>query len=331
MTLAHNHPAQSGIDLASGPMHVDGNILAMNTSIELRQLGHLVMLADELSFTRAAVRANLSQAAFSRSIGSLEKRLGVRLFDRGTRSVRVTAAGHGIIERARGLIEKARDLAIEVEGLVQAGSGALRFGITLLGVDTGVGNVLAVLRQENPNLVLRVEVGQWQQLLQQLRTEQIELFIGYPGLLASDPDFVVTPLGTEQASIFCRSGHPLAQEPHPALTRIADYPWAFAQLPDAMRARLRKLLGIPRTTPLPVALDCSSQSLLRQTMLSSDSLLLTWRAWLEDDLRAGTAIDLGERLRPALPPDLTQVPCAVIRLASQTLSPGAQRLLALLA
>lgn len=66
-------------------MHASYGISAVNTSIELRQLGHLVMLADELSFTRAAIRANLSQTAFSRSIGSLEKRLGVRLFDRGTR------------------------------------------------------------------------------------------------------------------------------------------------------------------------------------------------------------------------------------------------------
>ena len=305
-------------------------ISAMNTSIELRQLGHLVMLADELSFTRAAKRANLSQTAFSRSIGSLEKRLGVRLFDRGTRSVRVTATGHGIVERARGLLEKARALATEVDGLAKVGSGALRFGITLMGVDSGIGSVLTVLRRENPNLVLRVEVAQWQLLLQQLRTEQIELFIGYPGLLANDPDFVVTPLRTEPASIFCRSGHPLAQEHHPALRRIADYPWAFAQLPDATGARLRTLLGIPRTTPLPVALDCSSQPLLRQTMLTSDALLLTWRAWLEEDLRTGAVVDIGDRLRPPLPPDMTNVPCAIIRMANQTLSPGAQRLLALL-
>lgn len=329
--VGKDHLKQFRFDRTTGPMHVDDATVAMNTSIELRQLGHLVMLADELSFTRAAIRSNLSQAAFSRSIGSLEKRLGVRLFDRGTRSVRVTAAGHQIIERARGLIEKARDLAAEVDGLAQAGSGTLRFGITLMGVDSGVGDALPLLRQQNPNLTLRVEVGQWQLLLQQLRTEQIELFIGYPGLLARDPAFVVTPLVTVPASIFCRAGHPLSRERRPALRRIADYPWAFAQLPDAARARLRALLGMPRTAPLPVALDCSSQSLLRQAMLSSDALLLTWRSWLTDDLDSGAVIDLGERLHPTLPNDLTDVECAVIRMADQTPSPGAQKLLSLLA
>ncbi|MGH8440901.1 MAG: helix-turn-helix domain-containing protein [Pseudomonas sp.] len=72
----------------------------MTESIDLKRIRHTVLLSEELHFSRAAERANLSQTAFSRSIQSLEADLGVRLFDRDTRSVMLTAAGREVSARA---------------------------------------------------------------------------------------------------------------------------------------------------------------------------------------------------------------------------------------
>ena len=302
----------------------------MNANIELKRLRHLVLLDEELSFTRAAERAHLSQTAFSRSIQALEAEFGVRVFDRDTRTVRVTAAGRRVLERARDLLARARDLAHEVDRIAHADGGELALGASLMAIDGVLGGVLPALRRQSPRLTLRVEVGQWQLLHQHLQQERIELFVGYPGPLTQDPDFAVTPLARQPASIFCRADHPLASVRHPAPLQVPAYPWAFIQLPDALAVRLRALFGVHPRAPLPVALSCDNQTLLREAMLTSDTLLFTWSSWLQDDVRAGRAVDLGQRLRPALPGDLMGLECAIVQLADRTASPGAQRLVALL-
>jgi DNA-binding transcriptional LysR family regulator len=302
----------------------------MNAELELKRLRHLVLLGEELSFTRAAARASLSQTAFSRSIQALEAEFGVRVFDRDTRTVRVTAAGRRVLERARDLLARARDLAHEIDGIAHADGGDLSFGASLMAIDGVLGGVLPALREQSPRLTLRVEVGQWQLLRQHLQQERIELFVGYPGPLAQDPNFAVTPLARHAASIFCRADHPLASVRHPAPSQVPTFPWAFIQLPDALAVRLRALFGVHQQAPLPMALSCDNQTLLREAMLTSDTLLFTWSSWLQDDVRAGTVVDIGRRLRPVLPGDLMGLECAIVQLAGRTASPGAQRLMALL-
>ncbi|MGH8467322.1 MAG: LysR family transcriptional regulator, partial [Pseudomonas sp.] len=91
----------------------------MTDSIDLKRIRHLVLLSEELHFSRAAERANLSQTAFSRSIQSLEADLGVRLFDRDTRSVVLTAAGRQLLASGRELLGCAGRLLAEANHIAQ--------------------------------------------------------------------------------------------------------------------------------------------------------------------------------------------------------------------
>ncbi len=80
--------------------------------IELSQLRCFTAVATELNFRRAAIRLNMTQPPLSRQIQLLEHQLGVRLLERSTRSVILTAAGRAFFVEAQYLLERA-ELAIQ--------------------------------------------------------------------------------------------------------------------------------------------------------------------------------------------------------------------------
>ncbi|MET3985660.1 LysR substrate-binding domain-containing protein [Streptomyces sp. PvR034] len=75
------------------------------SDVEVRQLRYFVAVAEELHFGRAAERLGMAQPPLSRAIRELERQLGVRLFERTTRQVNLTAAGEVLLRDARTALE----------------------------------------------------------------------------------------------------------------------------------------------------------------------------------------------------------------------------------
>ncbi|WP_204071617.1 LysR family transcriptional regulator [Planotetraspora phitsanulokensis] len=79
--------------------------------LETREVEYFVTLAEELHFGRAAERLGIAQPPLSRAIGRLERRLGVRLFERTSRRVELTAAGGVFLAESRRVLD-AMDSAV---------------------------------------------------------------------------------------------------------------------------------------------------------------------------------------------------------------------------
>lgn len=283
-----------------------------------------MLLGEELHFSRAAERAHLSQTAFSRSIQSLEADLGVRLFDRNTRSVTLTSVGQQLIARAHELLSCADKLVAEANDIAGVQGGELRFGTSMMAANTVIPSVLEELRRGAPRLNVLVEVNYWRNLRRSLELDRIEFVMMATQVdWSPDPRFTVRPLPPKPGSIFCRRDHPLTQQTSPiSREQILAFPWAAVNNDDA---HIRALLEVPAGTPLPWGMICNELSWLRHATLTSNTLLCTWKAWLESDLESAAIVDLAPYVHPPIPAELLNIQETLVFHAGRTLSPIARK------
>lgn len=98
--------------------------------MEIRQLNYFIAVAEERHFGRAAKRLHMAQPPLSQQIRQLEEQLGVRLLDRTTRRVDLTAAGEVLLERGRRIINEIEGLKADVYQVGQGATGVLRVGFS---------------------------------------------------------------------------------------------------------------------------------------------------------------------------------------------------------
>ncbi len=289
--------------------------------MDLRRLEHLLALADERHFGRAAGRVHLSQSAFSRSIQAIESELNLQLFDRDSGDVRPTPAGAFLIERARRLLFDARSLHRDVTLFRESALGDTAIGAGPFPAATLLPGVIAELRQQYPHIALRVEVNNWRQLLERLMAEDIEFFIADMRDLPADPRLELRSLGQQHGGFYVRAGHPLSGRSC-TLAECWSHGVAAIRLPRGVKVALAKLLGLPSAEALVLALECDDVALLKSVALATDTVLAS------SDAAARTEVDSGalQRLKVRnLPPLYAQMGVASLR--NRTLSPTAQRVL----
>jgi DNA-binding transcriptional LysR family regulator len=96
--------------------------------MELRHLRYFLAVGEEQHYGRAAVRLRVAQPALSRQIQDLEKELGVALFERLPRGVKLNAAGKQFLMDAHRIIQEVHEATLRVDRVARGQSGTLRIG-----------------------------------------------------------------------------------------------------------------------------------------------------------------------------------------------------------
>jgi DNA-binding transcriptional LysR family regulator len=194
-----------------------------NGDVELRQLEHFAAVAEEGSFTKAARRLSYVQSAISVSIQSLERELGIRLFDRTTHRVVLTSAGEALIEPARRALhaaEEIRDQAAAVRGVIR---GTLRVGIMQSFTFGDIPGSLGEFHRLHPDveIQLRPAIGGSAAIIDELKHGVVDL--AFVAIDEISPDIEAEALGSEE----------LVAVGRPELLRRDDEAVALSELADA--------------------------------------------------------------------------------------------------
>ena len=123
--------------------------------MKLRQLQFFIAVAEELSFSRAAIKLHVAQPSLSTQIKVLEVEVGARLFERDKRHVSLTQAGRRFQQRAISVLSMADTAKSEARSTARGQLGTIALGYTALSMfSTALPHAIRQFRRREPNVVM---------------------------------------------------------------------------------------------------------------------------------------------------------------------------------
>ena len=198
--------------------------------LDLRLVRAFLAVADELHFGRAAEELGIAQPVLSQQVQRLERRLGVALLTRTSRSVALTPAGAALRDRGRALLRQADAGLDEVARIARGEVGRLEIGmvhstVAIGAEDLGPVESIRRFRARHPDVEVRVREGFTVDLMDALRRGELDVAV------VRDPD--PTPgvdlreLVTEPFVAVVPAAHPLADADEVDAALLADEPFVF--------------------------------------------------------------------------------------------------------
>lgn len=180
----------------------------MSINMNLRQLRAFVAVAQTGSFSRAARRLGLSQSALSQAVQQLEDELGVRLLDRTTRSVQLSAIGVDFLPGIQRLLADLDHQLQDLNDLKEHRRGHVTVTCVPSVALRLLPAILAQFQVAHPMVTVSVREAPRHQIIAALRSGDAEL--GIANVPGDDPDLDATFLLTDTFALVMRRDHPLA-------------------------------------------------------------------------------------------------------------------------
>jgi LysR family transcriptional regulator, regulator for metE and metH len=228
----------------------------MNMSmLEFRHLRLVRAIAEEGGPTRAAARLHLTQSAVSHQLAELEGRLGIPLFTRVRRQLKLTPAGARLVEAARTMLT---DLSRVERDLHQAGTHkreVLRVAVECFTAYHWLPRIVSSLQSECPHVDVRIALDATREPMTALLRGTLEL-----ALVTSpvrDRELISVPLFDDEWTVILSPKHPLSKRAFITMTQLGGETLFSHEAPRADVERLRDLIAgeraaMPRVVPVPL-------------------------------------------------------------------------------
>jgi DNA-binding transcriptional LysR family regulator len=177
--------------------------------IPLIALVQALAVADHLNFRRAAEALGTSQSAVSQRIKMLEENLGVNLFERHHRGVRLTQAGRSFLQEVSQGLEHLEYAVKSVGMMIRGEQGHLGIGLYSPIADGFLADLLNAYRERYPQVDIEIAEGRAHDLIRHVREERLDIsfVLGTPTIA----DCQCKPLWTETLVVALPAQHPLTQ------------------------------------------------------------------------------------------------------------------------
>ncbi len=208
--------------------------------MELRHLRYFVTVAEAGGFSKAAARLRISQPALWRQIRDLESELGLRLFERVGRQVRLTSDGADLLTRGRDLLTRVDSLVERAHALRGGHAGVLRVGATPMTIESVLAGFSTGRGRRHPEIEVRLIEDSGSRLLDQLERGELQFAVTVWG----DRRFCSRPLFPGGVLAVIPASHRLGARKTVEVTDLADQ--ALPRTPVRATRRFVGTTAIPR-------------------------------------------------------------------------------------
>ncbi len=180
-----------------------------SSAMLLRHIRYFLAVAEQCSFTRAADALHVSQPTLSQQIRQLEETLGVPLFDRSGRTVRLTEFGEAYARHARAALQQLDAGRRALHDVAELGGGALRLAMMPTFAAYLSGSLIDAFHAEFPGIALSIDAMPQARIEALLADDRIDA--GFAFMPPRAPEIDALPLWTESLAFVTARTHRLAR------------------------------------------------------------------------------------------------------------------------
>jgi DNA-binding transcriptional LysR family regulator len=231
--------------------------------MEIRQLEYFAAIVESRSFSEAARRLSVTQAAVSYQAAELERRFGVRLFIRSGTSLQLTEAGKILYEEGLEILQRMKALEQRVRALNAGTVGHLKVGY-VESTETMISDTLPAFQKEHPGIEVQIERMHAEALNHALRSGDFDIGLTFSIALSGTESLFCKPLYKEPICAVVPASHPLAARPTLVIADLKDYPLILMDRKAGATVRLwfEKAFAAARFTPSSIREAGDVESLL---------------------------------------------------------------------
>lgn len=216
----------------------------IRTSFKPRHLQLLVALDDIRHLGKVAASINVSQPAVSKTLGELERGLGLKLFERTARGVVPTTYGECLIRHARAMLSELAQARDELRGLASGSSGSIRVGVFATAALELFPRALALLNSRRPGISVLAREGTVETLLPDLLLGNLDLIVGRLPDGRGAQELGEKTLMEEGVNVVAGRHHPLARRKRLRWSDLKPYPWVLPPVNTLLREPLERVFEI---------------------------------------------------------------------------------------
>ncbi|KQW61710.1 MULTISPECIES: pca operon transcription factor PcaQ [unclassified Ensifer] len=300
----------------------------VNARVKFRHLQTFVEVARQKSVMKAAELLHVSQPAVTKTIRELEEVLGVAVFEREGRGIKITRYGEVFLRHAGAALTALRQ-GLDSVSQERSGDGVpVRIG-ALPTVSTRImPKAMSLFLKEDTGARIKIVTGENAVLLEQLRVGDLDLVVGRLAAPEKMTGFSFEHLYSEQVVFAVRAGHPLLSGAQSAFAHLGDYPVLMPTRASIIRPFVEHFLianGIPG---LPNQIETVSDAFGRAFVRASDAIWIISAGVVASDIEDGTLavlpIDTSETKGPVgLTMRADSIPSLPLSILMQTIREAA--------
>lgn len=219
----------------------------MTINFNLNDLQAFRAVAELNSFRKAAASLHVSQPAFSRRIEKLEEALGVRLLERTTRRVSLTAVGRDFDRKVKELLDDLDQTLLGIRGVTTTRMGEVTIACVPSTVYYFLSQVISRYHAQYPKIRVKILDASANEVLTAVSRSEADFGINFVGGQEADIEF--RPLLEERFVAACRRDHPLAKRRQVTWADLAEYDYISVSKASGNRLLLDQALSNVQRLP----------------------------------------------------------------------------------